>query len=129
MNWKKPKSSCLKWRYCRSDIDHRVASLFTRYLINCQRNKFEIDRSILKCINQRKDITVTDGRTDPNCRNLRFKKFLYSQLERAELHVRIWSYYIIVSLNRFVISSSLLVCWNTYNNQAFTMQRYVDSYC
>ena len=33
--------------------------------------KFEIDRTILTYLNQRKELTVTDGRTDPN-----YRKFL-----------------------------------------------------
>ena len=53
-----------KWTYWFSIIDY---SCFTFYVPNCWKNnpfKFEIDRTILTCFNERTELSVADRRTN-----------------------------------------------------------------
>ena len=72
-----PKSSFLKWTYSRSGIDYRVALLFTRLHLTAIGIIPESLNSICQFyhaeINE-KDITVSYGRTDPECRKTSFLK-------------------------------------------------------
>ena len=66
----KKKSECLKWRYGLFGKDYRVSTLSYSYLtvIGIIMQNFKIYRTILTCLNWRKELTVTEGRTDPDYR-------------------------------------------------------------
>ena len=73
-----PKSSCLKLTYGRPGIDYRVAF---HKVPNCYRKnpwKFEVNRSILTCRNERKGPNCL-VRTDHNCRKTSFLKITSSK--------------------------------------------------
>ncbi len=44
--------------------------------------RFEIDRTILTSLNERKELTVTDGQTDPNHRKASLLRILFNRLIR-----------------------------------------------
>ena len=78
------KSNILKWTYGQSGYDYRN-----------QHAKFEIDRTILKCLNQRKNLTVTDVQTDGP--TLIIEKYINRQTEglasfRNVSHLKIFKY-------------------------------------
>ena len=55
--------------------------------------KFEIYRTILTCLNQQKELTVTDGRTDRHLlhKSITFKNLVYCFLSQGPAYVCIYT--------------------------------------